>query len=66
MSDGPAHETARHPFSGKVALVIGGSRDGMNVHYTLTNAKVLAALDLLRQVLNENLSRSAKLAKVIA
>lgn len=41
-------------------------REGMNVYYALGNDKVLEALDLLRQVLNENLNRSASLARAIA
>ena len=36
-------------------------REGMNVVYSLAHPKVVKALDLLRQVLNENLKRSASL-----
>ena len=62
----PQATVSRHLKVLRERGLVSARRDGMNVHYTLTNAKVLAALDLLRQVLNENLSRSAKLAKVIA
>ena len=40
-------------------------RDGMNVYYSLSNHRVLQALDLLREVLNEDLAYGAKLAQVI-
>jgi ArsR family transcriptional regulator len=36
-------------------------RDGMNVYYALASPKIIRALDLLRQVLNENLRRTAAL-----
>ena len=35
----------------------------MNVYYSLNNDKVLNALDLLREVLNENLAYGARLAR---
>jgi ArsR family transcriptional regulator len=40
-------------------------RKGMNVYYSLTNDKVLTALDLLRQFLNEKLTHEAKLARAL-
>lgn len=40
-------------------------REGMKVYYALTSEKVLTALDLLREVLNENLAYSARLAHVL-
>jgi ArsR family transcriptional regulator len=46
--------------------LVNARRDGMNVYYSLANEKILDALDLLRQVLNDNLNRSATLAKAIA
>jgi len=45
--------------------LLNSRRQGMNVYYSLANYKVLAALDLLRDVLNENLVFEAQLAQVI-
>lgn len=42
-------------------LVI-GTRDGQNVFYALADQRIIQALDLLRAVLAENLSRQASLA----
>ena len=36
-------------------------REGMNVYYTLSSPKIVRALDLLRQVLNEHLRHTASL-----
>jgi DNA-binding transcriptional ArsR family regulator len=41
-------------------------RDGMNVYYSLTNDKVLKALDLLREVLNDNLAHGVRLMQAFA
>ena len=43
-------------------LVI-GSRDGQNVFYSLADPRIIQALDLLRAVLADNLSRKAVLAE---
>lgn len=61
----PQATVSRHLKILRDRNLVSARRDGMNVYYSLTNAQVLDALDILRQVLNENLHRSATLAKVI-
>ncbi len=41
-------------------------RDGMNVFYSVSNKKILRALDLLREVLSEHLARRGALAEAIS
>jgi DNA-binding transcriptional ArsR family regulator len=43
-------------------LVI-GTREGQNVFYSLADQRIIQALDLLRAVLADNLSRQASLAE---
>ncbi len=40
-------------------------RRGTTVRYTLSDKRIIRALDLLRQVLNDNLERSAHLARLV-
>ncbi len=61
----PQATVSRHLKMLRERGLVTARREGMNVYYALTTPKVLEALDLLRQVLNENLSRSAKLANAI-
>lgn len=62
----PQATVSRHLKILRERHLVTAQRDGMNVYYSVANAKVLDALDLLRQVLNDNLNRSATLAKAIA
>ncbi|MBI4671183.1 MAG: winged helix-turn-helix transcriptional regulator [Chloroflexi bacterium] len=62
----PQATVSRHLKILRERNLVAARRDGMNVYYSLTNDKILEALDLLRQVLNDNLNRSATLAKAIA
>ncbi len=41
-------------------------RDGMNVYYSVSNKKILRALDLLRDVLSEHLAGRGALAEAIS
>ncbi len=61
----PQATVSRHLKILRERKLVNARRDGMNVFYALTNDKVVSALDLLRQVLNDNLNRSATLAKAI-
>lgn len=45
-------------------LVI-ATREGQNVFYSLTDARIIQALDLLRAVLADNLSRQGSLAEKV-
>ncbi|OQY82500.1 MAG: hypothetical protein B6D41_13780 [Chloroflexi bacterium UTCFX4] len=63
--DLPQATVSRHLKILRERKLVNARRDGMNVFYSLTNAKVVSALDLLRQVLNDNLNRSAALAKAL-
>lgn len=62
----PQATVSRHLKILRERNLVQAQREGMNVYYELRNDKVLRALDLLRQVLNDNLTRSATLAKAIA
>jgi DNA-binding transcriptional ArsR family regulator len=62
----PQATVSRHLKILRERNLVNARRDGMNVHYSLANEKILDALDLLRQVLNDNLNRSATLARAIA
>ncbi len=42
------------------------TRKGMNVYYSISNPKILEALDLLREVLSEYLQQRSALASAIA
>jgi len=65
MLDLPQATASRHLKIMRERRLVQGRRDGMNVYYSLTNDKVLNALDILREVLSENLLYGAKLAHVI-
>ncbi len=41
-------------------------REGMNVYYSVSNKKILRALDLLREVLSEHLAQRGALAEAIS
>lgn len=63
MLDVPQANISRHLKILRERRLVQARRDGMNVYYSLTNSKVLNALDLLREVLNENLAYGAQLAQ---
>jgi ArsR family transcriptional regulator len=63
--DAPQATMSRHLKVLRERNLVLARRDGMNVFYTLANEKVVDALDLLRQVLNDTLTRSAELARAI-
>lgn len=63
--DLPQATTSRHLKVLRERRLVRGRRDGMKVHYTLNNPKVTEALDLLRQVVNENLVYDARLAQAL-
>ena len=65
MLDLPPATASRHLKILRERRLVRARRDGMNVYYALTSPKVLDALDLLRQVLNENLVHGAKLAQAL-
>lgn len=62
----PQATVSRHLKILRERNLVSARREGMNVYYALTDEKVLSALDLLRQVLKENLNRSATLTRAIA
>ena len=66
MMDLPQATVSRHLKILRDRNLVIARRDKMNVYYSVANPKVLDALDLLRAVLNENLTHRAKLAKAIA
>jgi ArsR family transcriptional regulator len=61
--DLPQATMSRHLKILRERRLLRARREGMNVHYALTNRKILEALDLLREVLNENLAFDARLAQ---
>lgn len=61
----PQATVSRHLKILRERNLVNARRDGMNVYYALMNVKVVDALDLLRQVLNDNLLRSATLAQAL-
>ena len=63
--DLPQATTSRHLKILRERGLVGARRDGMSVYYSLTNDKVLNALDLLREVLNENLAHGARLIQAL-
>lgn len=65
LLDLPQATASRHLKILRERRLVGARREGMNVYYSLTNEKVLTALDLLREVLNENLAYGARLAQVL-
>lgn len=65
MIELPQATTSRHLKILRERRLVQARREGMNVYYTLSNLKVLDALDLLREVLNENLAFDARLAEVL-
>lgn len=64
--DVPQATVSRHLKILRERHLVQARRDGMNVYYSLTNDKVLNALDLLREVLNENLIHGAILAQAVS
>ena len=62
--DLPQTTISRHLKVLRERGIVIARREGINVYYSLANEKILEALDLLRQVLNENPTRNARLAKV--
>jgi len=65
MVDLPQATASRHLKILRERRLVRARREGMSVYYTLNNPKVLDALDLLREVLNENLVYEAKLAQAL-
>lgn len=63
--DLPQATVSRHLKILRERRLVQARRDGMNVYYSLTTDKVLSALDLLREVLNENLEHGAQLASAL-
>lgn len=63
--DLPQATMSRHLKILRERRLVRAQRKGMNVYYALTTHKVLDALDLLREVLNENLVFDASLARVL-
>jgi ArsR family transcriptional regulator len=61
----PQASVSRHLRIMRERRLVLARRDGMSVYYSVANEKVLEALDLLRQVLNDDLNRSARLAQAI-
>jgi DNA-binding transcriptional ArsR family regulator len=45
--------------------LVKATREGQNVFYSLTDARIIQALDLLRAVLADNLSRQGSLAEKV-
>ena len=45
--------------------LVNGTREGQNVFYALADPRIIQALDLLRAVLSDNLSRQASLAEKV-
>jgi DNA-binding transcriptional ArsR family regulator len=45
--------------------MVNATRDGANVVYSLADARVIEALDLMRQVLGDHLAAGAQLAKAM-
>ena len=62
----PQATVSRHLKILRERNLVTARREGMNVYYSVTNEKVLDALDILRSVLNDNLNRSAELAHAIS
>ncbi len=58
----PQATVSRHLKVLRERGMVVGRREGMNVYYSVTNKKVLRALDLLREVLSEHLDGRAVLA----
>lgn len=63
--DAPQATVSRHLKILRERGMVFARRDGMNVFYSIANAKILDALDLLRQVLNDNLARNAELVSAL-
>jgi ArsR family transcriptional regulator len=63
--DLPQATMSRHLKILRERRLLSARRDCMNVFYALANSKILVALDLLREVLNENLVFDAKLAQAL-
>jgi len=43
--------------------IVTARREGVNIHYRITNPKVIQACDLMREVLYDQLAEDGKLAK---
>lgn len=57
--------TSRHLQNLRDRGLVIGTRDGQNVFYSLADPRIIQALDLLRAVLADNLSRQASLAEKV-
>jgi DNA-binding transcriptional ArsR family regulator len=55
--------TSRHLQYLRDRGLVNGTREGQNVFYSLADPRIIQALDLLRAVLADNLSRQASLAE---
>ncbi len=61
----PQSSVSRHLKTLRDHRLVHAERQGANVVYSLADRRVIAALDLLRQVLAEHLAESAALAEVL-
>jgi len=43
--------------------IVKARRDGLNVHYSLSNSKIIQAFDLISQLINESLASQTKTVK---
>jgi len=62
----PQATVSRHLKVLRERGMVASERAGVNVRYSLTNRKIIRALDLLREVLAETLARRGKLAAAMA
>lgn len=62
----PQSTTSRHLKVLREQGMVVATRQGMNVEYALGDPRVIQALDLLRGVLRDHLTRRADLAEAIA
>ncbi len=64
--DTPQPSISRHLKILRDHGMVIAERDGANVYYALGDKRIIRALDLLRQVLADNLSKRSALAEAIA
>lgn len=64
--DTPQPSISRHLKILRDHGMVIAERDGANVYYALGDKRIVRALDLLRQVLADNLSKRSALAEAIA
>ncbi len=62
----PQATVSRHLKVLREREMVVARREGMNVYYSVSNKKILRALDLLREVLSEHLAQRAALAEAIS